>query len=155
MTDHIKFGLFNALVGLLIGVFITIFSIGDGYEMFIFAAPVSVFLVGVFLWRLFLYNKILRASKVITVGFLTGSLSHYITFLIISIIMNACYLLTGGCTGSLGGKPASVLEMLTGGFAFSFFSLLFFGWITIPASILIGFILRHSESKKNVAQQRI
>lgn len=154
MKVHVKFGLFNALVGILIGVFITIFSIGDGYGIFIFAAPISVFLVGAVLWRLLLDNKIMRNVRVLIVGILTGSLSHYITFLIISIIMNICYLLTGGCTDSLGNKPASVFEMLTGSFAFSFFSLFFFGWITIPASILIGFLLRFSESMKNVEHKK-
>ncbi|MEO6902897.1 MAG: hypothetical protein ABI315_07060 [Bacteroidia bacterium] len=73
----------------------------------------------------------------------------------INIGTNICYWTTGGCTGSLGDPPASIWSMLGGAFAFSFFSLLFFGWITVPCSVLIGLILKRINKRKNDAQHYV
>jgi len=150
MKTWTKYGLFNALLGLVIGIFIAITSIGDGYFVFGIAAPIAAFLTGGLLWK-FLVKDTLYHSKIFITGLLTGTISHYITFVLISIGMNICYWTTGNCTGSLGDPPASIVNMLTGAFAFSFFSLLFLGWLTIAYSIIIGLILKRIENRKNVA----
>lgn len=149
-----KYGLLNSLIGLIIGVYIAITAIGNGYFVFGIAAPIAAFFTGGLFWKLIVRENWDSISIFIT-GLLTGTVSHYITFLLLSVGLNICYWTTGECTGSLGDPPASILSMLTGGFAFSFFSLMFFGWITAPSSIIIGMILKRYENKKNVAQHRL
>jgi len=39
---------------------------------------------------------------------------------------------------SLGEPPLNVIEAIPAALVFSFWSLLFFGWITVPAGALIG-----------------
>ncbi len=131
---------------MIIGIFIVFTAIGDGYFVFGIAAPIAAFLTGGLLWKLIVMKKI-DGARIIITGLLTGTVSHYITFVLLSIGANICYWTTGGCTGSLGGPPASILVMLSGSFAFSFFSLLFFGWITAPVSVIIGFILKRLENE--------
>jgi hypothetical protein len=156
MKLWIKYGLFNSIIGLLIGTFVSINAIGNGYYVFIIAAPISAFVVGGFLWKFLIdeKNQSQTVKKIIT-GILTGTLSHYFTFILLSIIMNVCYWTTGNCLSSLGEKPASILDMLTGAFAFSFFSLLFFGWITVPASIMIGFLIKKKIKTFNIMFKKL
>lgn len=143
MKLWIKYGLLNALIGLLIGILVALKAIGSGYYIFIIAAPISAFLVGGFFWKFIIHEKKQSVTgRIILTGFLTGTVSHYFTFVITSIILNISYWTTGSYLGSLGEKPASIFDMLTGAFAFSFFSLLFFGWITVPVSILTGFLIK-------------
>jgi len=154
LKDWIKYGLANAMVGLAVGLYIAVTAIGDGYHVFPIAAPLAAFIVGGILW-----NRIVKdefdTTKIVITGLLTGTISHYITFVLLSIGMNICYWTTGGCTGSLGDPPASILSMIGGAFAFSFFSLLFFGWITAPCSVIIGLILKRINKRKNVAQHGV
>ncbi len=140
------------MVGLAVGLYIAITAIGNGYQFFAVAAPLAAFVVGGILWSRIVKDKF-DSTKIIITGLLTGTISHYITFVLLSIGMNICYWTIGGCTGSLGEPPASILSMIGGAFAFSFFSLLFFGWITVPCSIIIGLTLRGVNKRKNLAQQ--
>lgn len=147
MKSWLKFGLLNAIVGLIIGAWLTFTAIGDGYESFIIAAPLSVFLVGSVFWKILVKDD-MSSGKLVIVGLLTGTVSHYFTFIILSIMMNICFWLTGGCTSSLREWPASVTMMFGAAFIFSFFSLLAFGWITAPLSVAIGFIVKKQSSKQ-------
>ena len=144
----------NAIIGVAVGIYIAISAIGDGYYVFPIAAPIAAFTVGGLLW-----NRIVKdefdTTKIVVTGLLTGTVSHYLTFVLLSIGMNICYLTTGGCTGSLGDPPASILSMLGGAFVFSLFSLLFFGWITAPYSVIIGLLIKKLNKSKNVAQQQV
>ena len=149
MKPWIKYGIFNALIGLLIGAYTAITAIGDGYFVVGIAAPLAFFLTGGLLWK-FIVKKKYDVVKIIITGLLTGVISHYLTFVILSIGINICYWTTGECTGSLGEPPASIISMITGAFAFSFFSLLFFGWITAPSSVIIGLLLKRQENNKTL-----
>jgi hypothetical protein len=150
MKTWIKYGLINALLGLIIGIYITITATGEGYFLYGISAPIAAFLTGGLIWKLIVKDKFDR-GKIIITGLLTGTISHYLAFLLVSILMNICYWTTGMCTGSLGEPPASIFSMLIGSFAFLFFSLLFFGWITVPYSLITGFILKKIENNKQVA----
>src|SRR5690606_10621477 len=123
--------------------------IGNGYFVFGIAAPIAAFLTGGLIWKLVVKDKF-DGIKILVTGLLTGTVSHYLTFILLSIGMNICYWITGNCTGSLGDPPASILTILTGAFGLSFFSLMFFGWITAPSSVLIGLILKRIENKKTL-----
>ncbi|MFB6307276.1 MAG: hypothetical protein ABEH43_09870 [Flavobacteriales bacterium] len=141
MKPWVKYGLLNALIGVVIGLYIGVSAIGGGYFIFVIAAPLAAFVTGGALWRLFMKNNI-NNIKVILMGLLTETVSHYIAFLLLFIGMNICFWTTGGCTGSANSPPPSISQMLLGGFGLSFFSLIFFGWITAPYSIIIGFIIK-------------
>lgn len=143
MKPSITYGLLNALLGLIVGIILTVGAIGGGYGAFIIAAPIAAFLTSWLFWKIIIKeDKNTSVGRVIFTGILSGSLSHYITFLVLSIIMSICYWTTGGCTGSLGDAPANPLEMLVYGWGYVFFSLLIFGWLTIGYAILMGFLLR-------------
>lgn len=144
MSASLKFGLYNALMGLAVGIYIAYTATGSGYELFAVIAPVAVFMAGWLFWK-WLIKSPVSNSRVLLVGLLTGSVSHYIAFVLLSVVMNICYWTTGGCTGSLGDAPAGIIDMLWAGFAYSFFSLIAFGWVTVPLSMAIGFWVNSSK----------
>ena len=138
-----QFGFCNAFGGLVIGTYLAWSAIDEGYALFAVAAPLAAFLAAVLFWGLLIGERDpIPTGRLVITGLLTGTFSHYLTFILLSMVMNLCYWITGGCTGSLGDPPASVMSMLIGAWAFVLFSLLIFGWITAPLSVLIGFLLR-------------
>lgn len=147
MKTWFKYGLINAALGLAIGIYITIAAIGDDYYSFGLAAPLAAFFTASLMWMLIM-KKTVSGIRVFFTGLLTGTVSHYIAFIFLSIGMNICYLTTGGCTGSLNEPSASIIDMITDGYGLTFFSLLIFGWITVPYSIIAGFLLLRVERKK-------
>lgn len=153
MKTWVIYGLANAVIGLVIGTYIAITALGDSYFVFAIAAPIAAFLTGGLIWKLIVKEHLTRI-RILIAGVLTGTISHYITFVLLGITMNICYWTTGACTGSLGDPPASILLMVGGAFAFSFFSLMFFGWLTAPTSVAIGMILRQINRKKKATHQK-
>jgi hypothetical protein len=126
LANWIKYGIINAVLGLIVGIFLSLTAIGDGYYVFAVVAPISAFLTGGLFWKILVKNNASKI-KVIFTGLLTGIISHYITFVLLGIGANICYWSTGNCTDSFGDPPASIFLSLAGAFLLSFFSLLFFG----------------------------
>lgn len=60
MQAWLKYGLINALLGLIVGVFIELTAIGDGYSVFVIAAPISAFLIGGLFWKLIIKGKFIK-----------------------------------------------------------------------------------------------
>jgi hypothetical protein len=137
MKTWIKYGLLNALLGLIV-------SIGINLNGFAIAAPVAAFLIGGLFWKLLNKDKITNIRIVIT-GILSGSISHYLTFVLFGVIGNIHY----WTTGNTAFTP-SIPDMLVRSVVMSLFSLLFFGWLTVPYAIIMGFILKRVEEKKNM-----
>lgn len=145
MKLWIRFGLYNAIVGLLFGAYLTFTAPGGEFQVFIYSVPLAVFLTAGLFWRFIVGDQATPTTgRVIVTGVLTGTVSHYVTFVIVGVFMNICHWVTGGCTGSLGDPPAGILSMLTGALGFSFFSLLWFGWLSVGASVLIGLALKRA-----------
>lgn len=142
MKSSLIFGLLNSIVGFLIGLQVFLLSIGDYYDMFVFAAPIAMFICGSLFWR-FVFPSKSNYLKVIIVGILTGTVSHYLCFILISIILKLCYLITGGCLDSMGNPPTSIGAMILGGWVLSFFSLILFGWKTVLGSISIAVVMKY------------
>ena len=142
MSNAIKFGILNSIIGLAVGIYITDFSIGDGYWIFIIGAPLSIFICGFFFWKLFFKKSAENKNgKLLLIGLLTGTVSHYMCWVFLSVGMNICHWITGNCTSSLGQPPAQIWQMLVFGVGMTAWSLFFFGWITILGSIGIGFMV--------------
>ncbi|MCU0418581.1 MAG: hypothetical protein MUC38_02900 [Cyclobacteriaceae bacterium] len=152
MKTWIKYALLNAAFGLIIGAYVAVTAIGEGYEALAVAAPLAAFVIAGLMWSL-LVKQSWDSWRIALAGLFTGSVSHYLTFLFMSLGMNICYWTTGGCTGSMGEPPAGLADSLLGAFGFSFFSLLFFGWITVPYAIVSGFVLKRLGSKHKTAHQ--
>ena len=151
MSNAIKFGILNSIIGLILGIYIAYSAIGNGYGILAIGAPISAFVCGIYFWNLiFKKSTENRNGKLILIGFLTGTVSHYLCWILLNIGMNICYWTTGNCTSSLGEPPAEIWQMLIFGIGTTGWSLLFYGWITIPSSIGIGFIIDRI-NKKNVA----
>ncbi len=144
LKQWIKYGSANALIGFLIGFYIAIRTDEEGFIILAIAAPLAAFLIGGILWK-YSVKAEFNTAKIVICGLLTGTISHYVTWVFLSIGINICYWTTGNCIGILGDPPLSIVSMFGGAFAFSYFSLRFFGWITIPVSIIIGLILKFLE----------
>ncbi|MEM9680965.1 MAG: hypothetical protein AAF901_11640 [Bacteroidota bacterium] len=150
MSNAIKFGILNAIIGLILGIYIAYSAIGDGYWMLTIGAPTSAFICGFYFWKLmFKKSTENKSGKLVLIGLLTGTVSHYLCWILLNIGMNICYWTTGKCTSSLGEPPAQIWEILIFGIGITGWSLLFYGWITIPSSIGIGFLV--SRTKKSMA----
>ena len=148
MSNSLKFSIFNSLAALATGVYITVSAIANGYWMFIIAAPAATFLCAYILWqRIIGVAEVICPGKLILIGFLTGSISHYLCWLLLNIGLNICYVTTGGCTSSLAEPPIPVWQMTYLGLIYTGISLLFLGWITIPASIAFAFLTSHLAKK--------
>lgn len=137
-----RFGALNALVGLLVGLHLTLTSTGGGFWMFMLAAPVSAFLVGGGAWWWIVGARRTSVLRALCTGLVAGTVSHYFTWLLLSIALNITYSTLGVGGGSLGDPPAGVLEMIPGAFLYSFFSLLFYGPVTVLAAMAAALLVR-------------
>lgn len=156
ISPAVLFGFGNAVLGLLVGLLVLALATGEGYGMFPLSAATAGFITGWLFWKLLIGDpRSVTTLRTVLAGVFTGSLSHYCCWLLISIGMNLCYALTGSCTDSLGQPPAPFTTMVTGAFAYSAFSLLFFGWLTIPASIIVGIVVKHRMNKHASADEGI
>ena len=102
LSPAVTYGLLNALVGLIVAFYVFTQAIGDGYGMLMLAAPLGMFCTSVLLWKTAMRNEVIHAGKIIFLGVLVGIIAHYLTWIFLSIIMNVCYWLFGGCTDSFG-----------------------------------------------------
>jgi len=143
----LKYSLLNSASGLLTGFLVWFSATGEGYYFFPVAAPVAAFITGWIFWEIFQGNqKKLKISKALLAGLFAGSVSHYLCWLIIVIGMNIRHVFHGNAAESL-------FTIVTGCFALTFFSLMFYGWLTVPMAVIIGVFLVKKENKKRVGEQ--
>jgi len=133
------FGALCAVVGLVIGMIVSLGAAGDGYRWFFVAATVAAFVSGAALWRV-LPERFPRRRPAwgALAGALAGVVSHYLTWYLGFLVANLCFWLTGGCTGSLGEPPANLGLAFAGAAGLTFFSLLVVGWLTAPIGAALG-----------------
>ena len=137
------FGVLNALVGVVVGAHLTITATGSGYWAFMVAAPIAAFITASIMWRSFLSDKEpIDTPYLFVIGLISGSASHYVTFVILGVAINVLYLIGAYEGDSLGNPPPNLLMVIAGSFATTLYSLLMYGWVTVPASILSGFIVK-------------
>ena len=129
-------------LGILIGVFIALLATGDGYRLFPVYGGTAAFITAAFFWWLIVLRRdAFRRIPGGIAGALSGIVAHYICWYIQIISANICYWIFGGCRSSLGEPPVDLLDGFWGALGLSFFSLLFWGWITAPLGALIGALL--------------
>ena len=153
LSPAVTYGLLNALVGFVVAFYVFTRAIGDGYEVLMLAAPLAMFCTGYLFWKATMKNEEIKAWKIIFLGILVATTAHYLTWIFASVIMNFGYWLFGGFTDSFGNAPESIISMLVNGMAYSFFSILFVGWMTIAGSILCGAAMWWTAKKKQSDQE--
>ena len=143
LNDSVKYGISNSLVGIAIGLHTT--TRNDSYYLFIYILPISFFITSVLFWKLFVDGRILKVeskrNKVVFTGFLTGFISHPISFIVLYIIGNIAYWLPFIDNYNIIDSPVNLINMLISSFILSIFSLIMYGWITIPSAIILGILL--------------
>lgn len=143
----IQYGALSAIVGLAIGLFLYLSS-GKGsisIELYVaLTAPIASFATSFLIWYYF-FEKHLDSSIFIwtIISILNVVLAHHLSFYLMLIPQNICYHIFGGCKGSLNDPPMNLINGLYLVLPMTFFSILIFGIITIPAGIAITFIMRH------------
>lgn len=103
MKSHLL-GFIIAFFGLVIAA-ITLIVPGKDNSKFFISAPFAAYLTGN-ITRKLLVKQSYSWIKVISVGFISGVLSHYPCRLLTTIGFSNCYHLTGSCTGSFGNLPS-------------------------------------------------
>lgn len=135
-----------SVVGVLTALIVQHMATGSDYEWFLLAAPVSAFVTAMFFWWLIVVRKQQYGTmRGALAGAVSGAVAHYVCWYLILVGAAICHLVTGGCTGSLGEAPMNPIFALAGAGVYSGLSLLFFGWITVPAGALIGGILARAQ----------
>jgi len=136
------------LVGLAVGLIVRSTATGEGYEAFPLYALVAGFLTGTAAWWLLVARPgAYRGRRGALAGALAGLVAHYVCWYLMILGSNICYWLWGGCVSSLGEPPVDPLYGLVGAATLSLVSLLLFGWLTISAGALIGFILTRRQGR--------
>ena len=141
-------GFLGGVIGGIIGYGIYRSAIGDGYEVLPVYAGIAAFACSSGFWWLILdrpQKYTIRRGAI--AGALAGTLSHYLCWYLIILGSNACYWITGGCTGSLGEVPVDPFQGLAAAFTYSLFSLFFYGWLTIPTGVVTSAILASAYRK--------
>ncbi|MBI3813255.1 MAG: hypothetical protein HY279_02140 [Nitrospinae bacterium] len=144
-----------AVGGILIGGHVAFFSVFSvNYTYIPVPAALAAFITSAFFWKLLVERSREGVTKIraILAGSLSGLAAHYICWYIVFLLANVCYHLFGGCKSSLGEPPADPLSALVGAIGLTFFSLIFYGWVSVPAGALAGLFiaLRHDKSNQKV-----
>ena len=144
------FGAVCGVFGVACGIVVAILAMpNEDYRYFFVPAGVAAFLTGAFNWWLFIGRKSkLSVRRGMLAGLLAGIGGQYI-----------CWLLTlwGAWTASMVGLLAQKdiidpLNALWGAAAFTFFSLLIMGWITVPGGAMLGGLFAALQKKLEAAR---
>jgi hypothetical protein len=123
-----------ALAALLSSALILLSVRGNEWQMLIFTSTVAAFIIGTLLWRLFFSpGRKPAVLKGLGVGALVGFLSHPLAW-----YLTLVWVYIEGRTGSLGDRTIDPLNALWASFAYSAFSWLIVGWITVPVGGAVG-----------------
>jgi hypothetical protein len=153
LTGSTAMGALCAAVGVFTAGLVLFTATGAGYEWLLVAAPTAAFLSGSILWWLLMErpDRTGTARGVLT-GALAGTVAHYVCWLLLILASSACHAITGGCTDSLGEAPMPALYAVPAAAVYSAVSLVFYGWLTIPAGGLLGGLLATARRQSMRAQ---
>lgn len=114
-------------------------SVVDGYWMFLIAAPMAAFASGALSWWWLLQRaQVYTRKRAGLAGALAGAVAQYPCWLLL-ILGNYLYsVLAGGLGASLGDAAIGPVDAFCAAAAYSMFSLLFVGWVTVPVGALMG-----------------
>jgi len=148
IKNTLYFATINAFFALLLASYISYSSIGD-YHLLIIYAPPATFLTTYIFWY-FLIEKPKKhgIKRGIVVGISGALFSHYVCWNFMLIDANIRYYIFNIPVGSLNEAPINLISGIVYMWVYTFYSWLFFGWITILISGTIGgFYLYYLHSK--------
>lgn len=138
-VQSLVMGLLCTFVGVGMGFRVWSDAIGKGYEVMPVLAGTSSLFVGTFLWWLLVSRKSkFTIKRGLATGLLIAPVSHYFTFYIYILFANVSYWLLGIGRDAVSEPPGDPLNGIWGALGLTLWSLLFFGWMTVPAGGLIG-----------------
>ena len=138
LASSAVFGALCAPVGIAVGAFIGFTATGKGWEWFFLPAGLAAFLTAFALWWLVVERTAkLTAVRGAVAGAIAGIAAHYVCwyFMLLGNFFRA--LAVGEAVGGNAGA-VDPLNALGGAAAFTFWSLLLFGWLTFPAGAALG-----------------
>lgn len=153
VKKSIIFATLYSIVGILIGVDI-IYKMNESYHLFIIVLPIAFFITTKILWKYIVdkpFSKLNSEplnSRIIFTGFLIGIISHPISFLLITLLCNIIYWIPFINSYDLISEPSSFVDILFTTFVAPFFSLIMYGWITVPSAIIIAVFVSRLNNKK-------
>ncbi|QJR12994.1 hypothetical protein DSM104443_04088 [Usitatibacter rugosus] len=130
------FGAVCGVFGIACGIVVAILaSPNESYRFFAVPAGIAAFLTGAFNWWLFIgWKSKLSVRRGILAGLLAGIGGQYICWL---LVLWGAWM--AAMTGLLAQKDViDPLNALWGAAAFTAWSLLFMGWITVPGGAMLG-----------------
>jgi hypothetical protein len=134
-------------IGLATTVSIVSTATGDGYAVFLLAAPIAAFATAaLFWWWLLDRPSIHTKTRGAIAGALAGAVAHYVCWLLLMLGASACHAVLGACADSLGDVPMGPVDALWAAGLYSLFSLLLFGWLTVPAGAMAGALVAHARA---------
>jgi len=139
--EAVTFGLLCVPVGVAIGLFVSRDANDGSLGYFAVFAALSAFLVSTFLWWLLIQRTNKRTNRrAVTVGILTGLLSHWLCWYLMLLWSNVDFWLLGGTGSSLGEAPMNPLFGIAGVLALCLWSWALFAWVTVGAGIGIALV---------------
>ena len=130
MNTKYKLTIFSGLVGLLTGILVYSFAIGEGYEKFILFAPLASIITAISLDKFWkpntIFMKILFAVSLVCI-------SHFLTFYLFVLFQNVCNFFSQSCKSSLGENSVNPIQGIWVALMLSFISLFIYG---LPHSLL-------------------
>lgn len=131
-------GLFYSMVGIFIGILVSLFMPSKDYNLFPVTAGLSAFLTVSILWRLIQgVNKVINIYKGIAIGVLSGIISHYFCWLFLALILTLRDLFFTNIDSGNSNQFLSLELIVFGSFTMSLYSLIVVGWLTISTGALI------------------
>ncbi len=133
MNFSILFGVLFSIVGFFVGLYISQTAVNDDYKIFFIYSSIAAFLTAFISAYLLIErrNKFTN-NRIILTSIFVGFFSHWV-----------CWgLLFGFEVFLIKGSLFDFIEALYSVFAFCLWSWFFFGWITVPGSILAIYVSR-------------
>ena len=120
---------------------------GDWFVL-VYSAPVAACCISYLLWWLVIERSFrISVVKGIIIGAVTGAVAHPVAWYLAIL-----YFYVTGARTSLGEQTLNPVEGIGASIVFSGLSLLFTGWLTIPAGAIAGGVLAAFESRVAVSR---
>lgn len=136
------FAFLYSLVGILIGLDI-MNKMNESYHLFIFILPIAFFISSMITWK-YIIDKPISVlknepyqSRVIFTGFLTGIISHPLSFLFMGFLIKVLYWIPFSNSYDYTSSN-NWEEILFATFIGPIFSLILYGWATVSSGIIIA-----------------
>lgn len=132
-----RFGLICSPVGCFVGVMIWLVATGDGYWRYLLYSSVAALITPATCWYVLVERKELTRFRGVLAGFSGAVMGHVLVFILNIIAIDLQMLLERTFFEPQNGVKLLLLELQALPIQI-IFSLVFFGWLTLPMGGFIG-----------------